>query len=70
MKSKPDPEVFIKAAEFLNLENKDCAVVEDAEAGIAAAKAAGMRAIGIESFTEGTADYHIDRFEELVEVVK
>lgn len=70
VKSKPDPEVFIKAAEFLNLENKDCAVVEDAEAGIAAAKAAGMRAIGIGSFTEGTADYHIDRFEELVEAVK
>ena len=45
--SKPDPEVFLKAAEFLGLEPDRCAVVEDAEAGIDAAKAANMTAIGI-----------------------
>ena len=37
-KSKPDPEVFLKAAEYLGLPPKACMVVEDAEAGIEAAK--------------------------------
>lgn len=45
--SKPNPEVFLKAAHALGLENSLCAVVEDAEAGIEAAKAAGMYAFGI-----------------------
>lgn len=41
-RSKPDPEVFIKAAHFLGLEPDVCAVVEDAEAGLEAAAGAGM----------------------------
>lgn len=45
--SKPDPEVFLKAAEFLGMDPSDCAVIEDAEAGIDAAKAGGFTAIGI-----------------------
>lgn len=40
--SKPDPEVFLTAASFLGLEPEVCAVVEDAEAGLEAAVAAGM----------------------------
>ena len=40
--SKPDPEVFLTAARFLGLEPEVCAVVEDAEAGLEAAVAAGM----------------------------
>lgn len=46
-RSKPDPEVFLKAAEMLEVAPCDCYVVEDAEAGILAAKAAGMKAIAI-----------------------
>ena len=46
-RAKPDPEVFLKAAEFLGIAPVDCAVVEDAEAGIDAAKAGGFTAIGI-----------------------
>ena len=46
-RAKPDPEVFLKAAEFLGVPPADCAVVEDAEAGIDAAKAGGFIAIGI-----------------------
>lgn len=46
-RSKPDPEVFVKAAEFLGLSCESCAVVEDAHAGIDAAKTAGMMAVGI-----------------------
>ena len=39
--SKPDPEVFLKAAEFLKLPASECLVVEDAEAGLLAAKNGG-----------------------------
>lgn len=46
-KAKPDPEVFIIASKELGLEPQDCVVFEDAEAGITAAKAAGMRTVGI-----------------------
>lgn len=46
-RSKPDPEVFLKAAEFLGLSSDDCYVVEDAEAGIDAGKAGGFVTIGI-----------------------
>ncbi len=47
MHSKPDPEVFLKAAEMLNISPRECVVVEDAEAGVAAALAAGMHSLGI-----------------------
>lgn len=46
-RSKPDPEVFLKAAQFLGIDPSECVVVEDAYAGIDAAKAAGMTAVGI-----------------------
>jgi beta-phosphoglucomutase len=46
-KAKPDPEVFLIAAKELGLEPHECVVFEDAEAGITAAKAAGMRTVGI-----------------------
>lgn len=46
-KSKPDPEVFLKAADMLQLDPKDCVVVEDARVGIEAAKRANMLAYAI-----------------------
>ncbi|MCR5342733.1 MAG: beta-phosphoglucomutase [Butyrivibrio sp.] len=46
-RSKPDPEVFLKAAEFLGEAPENCLVVEDADAGIDAAIAAGMHSAGI-----------------------
>ncbi len=45
--SKPDPEGFLKGAAELGFAPEDCVVFEDAEVGIAAAKAAGMRVVGI-----------------------
>jgi len=45
--SKPDPEVFLKAAERLGLRPEACLVVEDAQSGIEAALNAGMKALGI-----------------------
>lgn len=46
-KAKPDPEVFLRAAEELNVPPAECVVFEDAEAGIEAALRAGMKAVGI-----------------------
>ena len=46
-KSKPDPEVFLKAAAMLKLSPSDCLVVEDAESGIDAGKAGGFTTAGI-----------------------
>ena len=44
---KPDPEIFFRAAEQLGVEPDSCIGIEDAEAGVAAIKAAGMFAVGI-----------------------
>lgn len=46
-KGKPDPEVFLIGANDLNADPAQCVVFEDAVAGIQAAKAAGMFAVGI-----------------------
>ncbi|MFD5322148.1 HAD-IA family hydrolase [Streptomyces sp. NPDC127098] len=45
--SKPDPEGFLKAAAELGVAPADCVVFEDSAAGIAAARAAGMRVVGV-----------------------
>ncbi|GAA2104511.1 HAD family hydrolase [Kitasatospora saccharophila] len=45
--SKPDPEGFLKAAAQLGVAPTECLVLEDSEAGIAAARAAGMPVLGI-----------------------
>lgn len=44
---KPDPEGFLKAAAELGVDPADCLVFEDSGAGIAAARAAGMRVVGV-----------------------
>jgi beta-phosphoglucomutase len=46
-KSKPDPEIFLTVADQLQVQASCCIGVEDAAAGIAAIKAAGMYAVGI-----------------------
>jgi len=46
-RSKPDPEVFLKAAEKLGIAPKQCVVVEDAASGIRAAKAGNMTAFAL-----------------------
>ncbi|MEU8136607.1 HAD-IA family hydrolase [Streptodolium elevatio] len=44
---KPDPECYLRGARLLGADPADCLVVEDAEAGLLAARAAGMRAIAV-----------------------
>jgi HAD superfamily hydrolase (TIGR01509 family) len=48
-KGKPDPEPFLKAASMLGIAPEDCLVFEDADPGIASAKAAGMQWVKIDS---------------------
>jgi len=51
-RGKPDPQVFLIAAERLGVEPARCAVIEDAPAGVAAANAAGMASIGLLGTTD------------------
>jgi beta-phosphoglucomutase len=46
-RGKPDPQVFLLAAQRMGVEPSNCAVIEDAVAGIAAALAGGMTAIAL-----------------------
>jgi sugar-phosphatase len=46
-RGKPNPEVYMKAADGLGIEYGRCVVFEDAPAGIASARAAGMTAVGV-----------------------
>lgn len=46
-RAKPDPEVFLVGAGRLGLAPADCVVFEDAEAGVEAARRAGMRVVGV-----------------------
>ena len=46
-KAKPDPEVFLKAAEMVGIAPGNCIVFEDAIAGVQAALNAGMKCIGV-----------------------
>jgi beta-phosphoglucomutase len=48
-KAKPDPEVFLKGAEAVGVSPAECVVFEDAIAGVEAALAGGMKAVGIGS---------------------
>lgn len=67
--SKPDPEVFLKAGEFLGEDPANCVVVEDAYAGIDAAKAAGMFAVGLgDAFGYEKTDVKIEHFAQLLDV--
>lgn len=64
------PEVFLKAAEFLGIAPEKCVVVEDASAGIDAAKAAHMTAAGIgEAGEYEKTDFRIERFSDLLRIV-
>lgn len=69
--SKPDPEVFLKSAEKLGIEPSECAVVEDARAGIEAAKAAGMTALALFGDAKecGEEDYNLTGFADLLNVL-
>lgn len=70
--SKPDPEVFLKAAALLQVSPKESAVIEDAEAGIKAAKAGDFTAIGFgkEVKDDILSDFVINDISELKRILK
>lgn len=67
---KPHPEVFLKAAEGLRQAPGQCVVFEDSPAGIAAARAAGMKVVGVATthprhLLEARVDRVVNRLDEL-----
>jgi len=58
--SKPNPEIFLKAAEKVNVKPENCIVIEDSEAGIRAAFNAGMIAFHVKDLKE--ADENIMKY--------
>ena len=64
---KPDPQVFLKAAERLSVPAGRCVVVEDAGAGIEAARRAGMKSIGVSRTTRLAADVFVESLQDLTD---
>lgn len=73
-KGKPDPEIFLQAAELLGVPPENCVGIEDAAAGIASIQAAGMKAVGIGSVAQlaaadlllgSTSELDAERLQEL-----
>lgn len=62
---KPDPEVFLLAARRLGVFPERCVVVEDAEAGIEAARRGGMRSVGVGPGSVEAADVVVGRLDDL-----
>lgn len=68
--SKPDPEVFLKAAQMLCMAPADCLVVEDALAGVQAAHAGGMDAACVgDAAAHAAGEYNLTSFRQLLEIV-
>lgn len=67
-KGKPDPEVFITAAKRLNTNPEECAVIEDSESGVLAAKAAGMLCIALR--TPSTASHNVKAADKIIGSLK
>jgi beta-phosphoglucomutase len=72
-KSKPNPEIFLLAASKLRVSPSECVVFEDAEAGVEAALAAGMKCVGVGSIEQlgkanliiaKTGDFDMDELQE------
>ncbi len=69
-RSKPDPEVFLKAAEMIGLKPEECVVVEDAHAGVEAATAGGFDCAAIgDARDDDRAKWHLNDFSDLYRYV-
>ena len=69
--SKPDPEVFVKAAQMLCIPCEECLVVEDAVSGAIAGKRGGMKVACVGDASEaGAGDYNMKSFAELLEIAR
>jgi HAD superfamily hydrolase (TIGR01509 family) len=70
-RSKPDPEVFVKAAQMLGIAPEHCLVVEDAVSGAQAGHAGGMKVACLgDAALNKAGDWNMQSIRELVEIVK
>ena len=70
-RSKPDPEVFVKAAQLVGEASGDCLVVEDAKAGLEAAIAGGMDCAAMgDAVASGLATYDLTEFSDLLKITE
>lgn len=70
-RSKPDPEVFVKAAQMLGIAPEHCLVVEDAVSGAQAGHAGGMKVACLgDAALNKVGDWNMQSIRELVEIVK
>lgn len=70
-RSKPDPEVFLRAAGLLKLSPRECLVVEDAKAGIDAACAGGFDSAGLgQAAGYGKTVYPLNCFSGLLKIIQ
>ena len=70
-RSKPDPEVFVKAADMLDMAPDLCLVGEDAVSGAEAGHAGGMKVACLGDAAEhGAGDYNMRSIRELIDIVK
>ena len=70
-RSKPDPEVFVKAARMLGIAPERCLVVEDAVSGAEAGHAGGMKVACLgDAAAHGAGDWNMESIRELMEIVK
>lgn len=70
-RSKPDPEVFVKAAEMLGIPADRCLVVEDAVSGAEAGHRGGMKVACVEDAAKnGAGDWNMESIRELTEITK
>ena len=69
-RSKPDPEVFLRAASLLDISPEQAIVIEDAESGVQAAEAGHFRVIGIRSKeNDPNSDITIKKLSDLTEIL-
>lgn len=70
-RSKPDPEVFVKAAQLVGEASGDCLVVEDAKAGLEAAIGGGMDCAAMgDAVASGLATYDLTDFSDLLKITE
>ena len=68
--SKPDPEVFVKAAQMLHAEPSRCLVIEDAVSGAQAAHAGGMKAACVgDASKESAGDWNLSGVKDLLKLL-
>jgi HAD superfamily hydrolase (TIGR01509 family) len=73
-KSKPAPDVYLRIADLMNVDPKQCGAIEDTPLGVKSAKSAGMKCVAVTNTHEKSelaeADNVINDFKELVAIIK